>query len=123
MSEIITRDLPRFDIGDRVVTKKLGPPIVCTIVGVMTADSFFRLWGTRFKDIRHWTDNYPTWAATHVYMVEYDQPTTPLTKEEFYRSVLETSGVSLTPDQLDKFYSMSRKTTFCNYPEEDLELL
>lgn len=101
----------KFKLGQRVVSKKLGLPMVGTVVGVVRGSWWLRKCGCPLE-LYSWTAVYPGWHEGFVYLVFVEGGQRLMSREEWKR--LGMAGCwdtdCASPDSL-------------YYPEEDLEPL
>lgn len=66
-------------IGDRIVGKKTGTLTPSTVVGALPAK-----YSPLYKEIScRWDELYPDWRNKNIIYSEFDEPTPPLTLEEY----------------------------------------
>lgn len=105
-----------FKLGDRVISKKTGFPVTGRVVGFLDARAYLyqMQWIMRNNDfkMKRWDELYPDWQDKLIVYVYLDQPTKPVTEEEFRK----------TNDNPNMIYSNVREQILISYPLDDLEL-
>lgn len=111
----------KFDLYEKVVSKKTGLPMTGTILGVMHpslmgAQYYFRTVEECKEGFPAWTELYPEWTKKMIYTILFDTPSRTMSFEEF----LEQNDEGVT-----KFdYHEKVPIRYCAaYPEDDLEPL
>ncbi len=108
----------KFNFRDRITSKRIGPCMVGTIIGIMLPDFNILLPGNGFKDYYDHIDD------KFFYQVLYDSPMVVFTKQELSEVVKRIFGDEIPEDfDADEVYSQYPKQLSAIYPEDDLELL
>lgn len=109
-----------MNIFSRVTSKKLGPPMVGTIVGIYSAKDF-----VGEAPLPLLESQYPEWNEGLLVHVKYDKPQRPVSLDEFKKLVSEYPEYKdYTQEDLEMAYQNSIKVTkIAVYPMEDLECL
>jgi len=95
-----------MNTGDRVISKKIGPPVTGTIMAIYDAKFLnFNRFGV---DFQLYKKEYPTFKR--ICGVALDQPIRPFSKDSF------------TGPNKDMEYLLQPAQTFMYYPEDDLEV-
>ena len=124
---------PKFEVTQRVTSKKTGLPMTGTIVSVVDSMEFLRS-RNLYEAIslnEGFGKHYPDWTNYPVYAVLMDKAQLPYSYEEFMNSLprnwnLENVVASLGRDNPDIFkylYNSGKPVQITAYPEQDLELL
>jgi hypothetical protein len=101
-------------LGSRVISRRLGPPQIGTVIGVWHGPLWARLrerYGHRFD---HWDRHYPDWRGGLVCTVLLDQPFAPMSLDEF---------LAESPTATAEDYRREPAVPDVTYPLEDLEEL
>ena len=94
-----------MNVGDKVISKKMGPPATGTVVVIYDASYFFM---NNPGGLKAYKKEYP--EMKRVCGVILDHPIRPFTKESFH-------GANKTMQ-----YLCQPASTFLHYPEDDLEV-
>ena len=121
---------PKFEVTQRVTSKKTGLPMTGTIVGVVDSTEFLNS-RNLYEGIslnESFRKHYPDWVKYPVYAVLMDKPQLPYSYEEFLNSLprnwdLESIKKEGRPDILSHLYDSGKPVQITAYPEQDLELL
>ncbi len=95
-----------------MISKKTGLPQVATVVGFIHP-VWLKNWVLNGKT-EYWDSLYPEWEKRHCVMVAFDEPSRPLTKEEYLRA---------HPDAGPGDYEVVPEYQNAYYPIDDLEIL
>lgn len=99
---------------DRVTSKKIGPPMTGTIIGLLSAKDFVINPLPTF-------DVYPDWQNSVLAHVKFDKPQRPISFQEFLQAI-EHSPTPVPEDELEMCYQNTVLLTKTGlYPVEDLE--
>lgn len=111
-----------FHLGQTVISKKIGLPIVGTIVGMMIGRAYSLLYIESTNQdspiFKNWDKLYPDWQNKIVYSIFSEYPAKILSFEEFKNYFSEVNDIEL----LIRAYSEIKKYSIHSYPEDDLEL-
>lgn len=107
-------ELPK--IGQKVISKKTGLPVIGVVVGVM--DAVF--WASINKaNMPRWDKLYPAWKEGYICYVLFKEPMKNMSFAEWKEDFSDTD-ISL--EELRILYKYTcKKTHSCVYPLEDLE--
>ena len=109
----------KFELGDKVVSKKTGYPGSGEVCGVVYAAMYVATTKKELKDFECWNDLYPDWHEKHIVYVRFDEPRRTVTFEEFCRYMPEHKYDGY---DLQTIYAFSIPyTNVIAYPIEDLE--
>jgi hypothetical protein len=118
--------MTRFNLGDIVVTKKLGPPQTGRVVGIHDGLTVFI---TNGNNKAPWFREYPDWIDHPVYDIRLNSPSRNTSFEEFVAgfNIGMVEGI-LNGDQIRDFLSTQYVLQchlyyYVSNPEEDLEIL
>ncbi len=76
-----------MEVGNRVASQKIGPPLVGEIYGFADAGHWARMYGLSFTQ---WTNLYPNWREKRVAFLYSEVPQRGMTFEEYMTTVEET---------------------------------
>jgi hypothetical protein len=117
-----------FNVGDRVVSKKLGALCPATVVGVMSAELYYAY--TQVLSNARWEEFYPEWKDGMVAVLKYDEPVRVMGFDEYMKTVKETEITEelrkTNPALLKKIEKQSYEATvpelqFYSLPLDDIE--
>jgi hypothetical protein len=98
-------------LGQRAISKRTGLPQTGYVVGLVHPNYVQEVLLGPFS---RWNELYPDWKENPVYILRLDQPSKPVTREEF---------VSQNPDAADGEYESIPEFRYSYYPFDDLEEL
>lgn len=118
-----------MQIGDRVVSRKLGPYLPTTIVGILDStwftDSLFSTY-----NFRKFEEEYPDYHNGYVYICAYDKKISPYSIKEYEDSIpdeglygLIKRNNDLKKEYINLTYDATKTIDMIILPEADLELL
>lgn len=107
-----------MNIFDRVTSKKLGPPMVGTVIGIYSAKDLVVETPLPLME-----QEYPAWNDGLLVQVKYDKPQRPVSLEEFIKIAEKFPEFeNYSREEFDMAYQNSVKLTKIGiYPIEDLE--
>ena len=112
--------LAMFNLKDRVTSKKLGLPMMGTVVSI--SDARFLTSNSPTGENPFWTENYPDWKDGCIVTVKFDKPQRLVSFQEFLNEIPPEVREETEPVELDMHYQNGVKVSmFGNYPEDDLE--
>jgi hypothetical protein len=116
---------PRFGIGQSVVSKKTGLPVMGIVTGVLDA-TFYAKYIQYINVLKHyarWFQLYPTWHETWIYFVSFREPQRTCSFDE-WRNVHIQSGHERYEEYeltMEKYEEVCPKQVAAMYPQDDLE--
>lgn len=114
LKDVLQKFPPKFKLGDLIVSKKTGLPVVGTIISVKMA----QLYIMENKGVmpQRWNTLFPNWPYKSIYVVALDEKIPNLSIEEFNQ--YKQNGF------LEEFntYEDLPKFGFIEYVEDDIEL-
>lgn len=109
-----------MELGSRVASQKIGPPLVGEVYGFVNAAHWARSMGMSFKQ---WTDLYPDWLEGRVVFIFSDVPSRGMTLEEYGATMKEEVNFEIVDDLLKYEYATIPKSRYFVLPEADLVTL
>ena len=113
----------KFQIGQKVTTKRLGLPSIATVFGCLDSETFIaNELITRSEPINmRWTELYPNWRQKPVYYFKFLSPQRVCSIDEFIHILKHKDYLS--QEDIVKLYNMRcPKEYIAVGPEDDLEL-
>lgn len=110
-------------IFDRVTSKRIGPPMVGTVIGIYSAKDLM----IEASPIPYLDEKYPNWKDGLLVQVKYDKPQRPISFDEFFETIRgatkELDGFGdIKTEEIEMLYQNTIKLTkVAVYPLEDLE--
>jgi hypothetical protein len=113
-----------FNLGDKVVSKRTGCPVVGTIIAIESGETYKNtFYNTHHVMMKYWFGLYPYWDTKLVYTVSFTEPQRIGTLEEFVAQSNELFAQRFIEVDLKQLYEVAAPMSkFAQYPEEDLEL-
>lgn len=121
---------PKFKIGQKVTTKKMGVPIIGVIKAINDPVFFMTrsLQDTNFRaNCSQWYGIYEHWTEKPVYSIELSQAIRPMSLDEYKQQICMTASImGAQTDEVDSAlllagYNRMPFSNLADYPEEDLE--
>ena len=112
--------MTKLEIGSEVLTKQLGPPGLCKVIGISNAD----VWVTYFRTrgLKYWDKHYPDWRGGLVCSVMFKTPQKPYTYEEYAMMLSNRREVGEQAIRVLYKYNVGY-VAVSTYPMDDLELM
>lgn len=108
----------KLDIGDEVMSKKIGPPCLGKITAIMDGEEYEDIHGPH----EAWRNHYPEWQMKNVYVVDFETPFRPITFDEFVDSgCLAYKQYDDERDDLQFYKDTIAEVDRISYPHDDLE--
>jgi hypothetical protein len=111
----------KIGLGKEVMLKRLGPPGMGIVVGVILATVWEKFFAGN-RNLTHWDSYYPNWRQFMVCQVLFKEPQKPYTYQEFVALLPNASDIS--ESELKTLYKYNvQYAKIVSYPIEDLELM
>lgn len=107
-----------MNVGDTVITKKLGPPIMGTIVAIMT----YKVYIVQFGPLPlYWSDVYPDYPDKPIVILELPSKTRVISYDEFVTLAKQKNPDATIPYK--QYQELNKEYQHKSHPIDDLELL
>jgi hypothetical protein len=118
--EMLKFDAPKFQLGDDVMTKQIGLPVVGKVLGVMFG--YYYSWANQAVNgqslFLKWNELYPDWRTKCVYFILFNEPVRYMTYDEF----CDNPTVQEEYKTRAHYEIMVKPVESVSHPEDDLEL-
>jgi hypothetical protein len=116
---------PQFGIGQLVVPKKTGLPVIGMVPGVIDA-TFYANHLQHTNVLQHyttWYELYPKWHNSWIYFVSFAEPQRTCTFEEWRNGHIKSDHSTYQEYELtiEKYEEVCAKHIAAMYPQDDLE--
>lgn len=114
-------DTTGIGLGKEVMMKRLGPPGMGIVIGVMVATVWERYF-TPNRNLTYWDKHYPNWRNYLVCQVIFKEPQKPYTFQEFVEVLPDSDKIS--EHELQVLYKFNvQYAKIVTFPIQDLELM
>lgn len=113
----------KFCIGEKVMTKTIGPPSIGTVFGVLDPETYITscILSAGNADMSNWDKVCPNWRDELIYYIKYNEPQRVITIDEYIEH-LEKKGYNHTEAEWRAYYLKEvTPRLLCCHPESDLE--
>lgn len=117
MSEEVTK----VGLGKEVMLKRLGPPGMGIVVGVVMATVWEKFFSNN-RNLSHWDHHYPNWRGYYVCQVLFKEPQKPYTYQEFVSMLPDAENIPESELRVLYKYNV-QYAKIVTYPVEDLEVM
>lgn len=110
-----------MNIGDTVLTKKIGSPVMGKLVAIMDREFYTALTG-QTAGLLIWDEHYSDWRDKPMVVVQLSESTTIISYERMQEMARERFG----PDaflEREVYDSVVNEHKFLTFPIDDIELL
>lgn len=110
---------PKFNIGDTVATKKIGPPVIGEIIAILPPNLVLALCPGAENTMEALSEIYSTIEEEYWYYIEIESRS----KSESFEAYSKRLQGVLTEREIAETYRNLPTFKQLGYPESDLELL
>jgi hypothetical protein len=109
-----------MELGSRVVSQKIGPPLVGEIFGFVNAGHWARMSGLSFPQ---WTELYPNWLEGRVVFIYSEVAQRGMTLKEYVDTLFDEPFDVEKQMALVDYETMVGTSNYFVLPEADLVLM
>lgn len=110
-----------IEMYDRVVTKRIGPPIIGTVVGIIEGQPFYELWSRPLIALANWDQYYPEWKKGKVVTLSFEHSEFLYSVDELYNYALASIKKKVSADEVRQVLELVKLSKFAHYPMDDVE--